>query len=213
MSSLLGVLIPGHGMAKLNFVADLTVLVLLATLITRVSTGHPTALQSISALMVAVILILVWTVTSAALHHYDAWAHDRSKMDDFSMVFVLVAAESTILAILGFVLPSELVTPHVWLFVLLSLPSYLGIRMLFRKAPWSDPEFHDVLVVGNGPLGLVTRNDLKKNTVRRVVEGAQFPDEKASTGLEAKLLGTSDELEHVLEMIAVTEVFIAGNPR
>jgi exopolysaccharide biosynthesis polyprenyl glycosylphosphotransferase len=69
----------------------------------------------------------------------------------------------------------------------------------------------DVLVLGAGPLGRATGSDLLARRRRRLVGYLRFPEEPCPMELGDLLLGTSNELNSLLESMAVSEVFIAGN--
>jgi exopolysaccharide biosynthesis polyprenyl glycosylphosphotransferase len=68
----------------------------------------------------------------------------------------------------------------------------------------------EVVILGTGPLGRHTGNDiLEGNRARRLVGYVRFDDEAPNTRLHAALLGTSGDLERLLRERVVDEVFLA----
>jgi len=198
MSGVLGALSPGR-MAKLNLLGDLAT-VLLAVALASKGDG----------LFWAVLLAPVWILTAAALRHYDPWSSDRSAFDDLALVSVLVAALTTVQAVINALIGSRVPTPNVGHFALLSWPIFVALRMLVRALRRLDKPLDEVLVVGSGPLGRVTREDLARSHRRRVLGYLRFPDEPEPARSNG-FLGVSDELESILRDMPVAEVYVAGN--
>ncbi|MBS2031469.1 MAG: sugar transferase [Deltaproteobacteria bacterium] len=198
MSGFLGALSPGR-MAKLNLLGDLAVLVLAVAFASR---GH--------GLFWSMLLAPVWILTAAALRHYDPWASDRSALDDLALVSVLVAAVTTVQAMLNALFGSWLPTPNVGHYALASFPLHAALRALIRGLRRLDKPLDEVLVVGTGPLGRLTREDVAHSRRRRVLGYLRFPDEPEPERSNA-YLGVSDELESILRDVPVAEVYVAGN--
>ena len=159
-----------------------------------------------------VVALMAWLITAAALHHYDPWADERTTTDDAMMVTVLCAAVATTLFFLnklasGFVpVPRTIQTfSYLW-------PTTVLLRLLaFRHLARQDGPLDEVLVVGTGPLGRVTADDLERSNRRRVLGYLSFSHEARPTNLGYKFLGSAAELEAMLASMPVTEVYIAGN--
>ncbi|MFN0064062.1 MAG: sugar transferase [Myxococcaceae bacterium] len=159
--------------------------------------------------------VLVWLITAAALHHYDPWAHERDAVDDLLMVTVLVAATATTYLVV------DRTTEALWgLRVNESTTGFvalwgvsIALRLFaFRPVARNDGAVEEVLVVGCGPLGRVTGEELDKPQNRRHVLGyLSFPNETPQRLARTKLLGPHTELEQLLATMPVNEVYIAGN--
>lgn len=68
-----------------------------------------------------------------------------------------------------------------------------------------------VVVVGIGPLGRLTGNEIDDSGAgRRVVGYLRFPHEPPHQRLHAPLLGTVDDLDSVLRASVVEEVYLAS---
>jgi len=67
-----------------------------------------------------------------------------------------------------------------------------------------------VLIVGTGPMGRITAEDLIKRGRRKVAGFLRFEDEQRPDNLRAPFLGTAAELENILRTVPVSEVYVAG---
>jgi exopolysaccharide biosynthesis polyprenyl glycosylphosphotransferase len=91
-------------------------------------------------------------------------------------------------------------------------PVVLTLRlMVFRVLVRREGPLDEVLVLGVGPMGRFTAEDLVKKGRRTVVGFLRFTDETLPLKLQAPFLGTDEDLEKVLRTVACTEVYIAGN--
>lgn len=211
MTSVLGRLAPGRS-SKLNLAADLALL-FLSIVASTLSSGRPISLTSPEALWFAAAAAAVWVVTATALRHYDPWA-DRDAMDEVALAVVLVMAVATVLTLVNLCVPSGAAVPDVGRFVLIQAPVVIGLRFfLFRPMSGREAPLDEVLIVGTGPLGRFTGEDLQKQPARRSVLGyLSFPGEQPAAALRGgRFLGTADDLEKCLRTFAVSEVYIAGN--
>src|SRR5579871_5457666 len=69
----------------------------------------------------------------------------------------------------------------------------------------------EVVILGAGPLGQATGTHFDGGSARHLIGYMRFPDEAQGPRSSGLCLGSSDELDALLESTAVSEVFIAGN--
>ena len=67
-----------------------------------------------------------------------------------------------------------------------------------------------VLIIGAGPMGRMTGENLEREGIHRVIGYVPFAGEQVSHDVET-VLGTAGQLEHILARVPVHEVYIAGN--
>jgi len=213
MTSLLGRLAPGSG-AKINLIADLLLLLVSIAAATFLSLDPDVPMSGWLAPGFGSAACLIWVVASTALRHYDPWA-DREPLDDAALVSVLVMAVTTLLAFCQILVSDPAGLPRVGHFLLVFWPLVLSLRLIVMRPLFVQAApMDEVLIVGTGALGRLTGEDLqRRNKARRNVAGyLRFPSDGAAVIRNGKVLGTSEELESVLKLHAVSEVYIAGNP-
>ncbi len=209
MTSLLGRLAPSRT-ARLNLFVDLALLLLALVLATWMTA--PLAGSSVELAWFCAAEAFVWIFVSTALRHYDPWATDREPHDDAALVSVLVMANTTVLGVFTLVAPDGAALPSVGYFLLFFWPSVLFLRLfLFRPLSRGDGPMDEVLIVGTGPLGRLTGEDLENRTRRHVLGFLRFGDEGKPEAIRNKVLGASADLEGMLKTLPVSEVYIAGN--
>jgi exopolysaccharide biosynthesis polyprenyl glycosylphosphotransferase len=208
MNTLLGRLAPGFS-AKLNLTVDLAWL--LASVFVATWWSGRFGSRGPELLWFGVSATLVWAITSIALRYYDPYS-ERAVMDDVALGSILVLAVTTILALVALVVPARATLPPVGLFLVALWPVVVLFRLaVFRQIARREAPLDDVLVVGTGPMGRITAEDLMKRGKRRVVGFLRFDDEARPDNLRAGFLGTVTELEGILRTVPVEEVYIAGN--
>jgi len=204
--------------AKLNFVFDL--LLLVGAIAIAMRWTSPDAHLGI--FWFTGVAVAVWLFTSAALHHYDPMVYDRSIADDAALVTVHVMAITTVLGLSHLVWPVEQHLPTTGGFLLAFWPAALLFRIaLFRSVSIREGPFDDVLIVGIGPIGRITGQDLIKRGRHHVVGHLAFLDEgnreedlvRRLAEPDLHMLGAADTLEAVLRKTPVSEIYIAGNAR
>ncbi len=124
---------------------------------------------------------------------------------------MLVMGVTTLLALLNLMVRDSAAVPKVSQFLVLFWPSVLFLRLfIFRPIAKREVPLDEALIIGTGFLGRLTGEDLEKRRRLRVVGYLPFPGETFSGALNARLLGTSDDLERVLRTMAVSEVQTRG---
>jgi exopolysaccharide biosynthesis polyprenyl glycosylphosphotransferase len=164
------------------------------------------------AVAVAAIATVTWLFMSRLLRQYDA-TNGRGFTGDLALTCVLLASMVAVpwLAAQFGVLPAEstqLGRFGAWLLAT-SVPARL---LLVGAGLWrARAQTRDVIVMGVGPLGRHTGNELIYGDGRRRLVGyLRFEDEPPNDRLHAELLGGSRDLERVLRERAVDEVYLAS---
>lgn len=212
MSSLLGSLAPGVS-AKLNLAVDLVWLTASLYLAAIWSERAELGAFSVELTWFAVAAAAVWLITATALRHYDPGA-EREAMDDIALVSILVLAVTTILALVTLVAPDTAAgqMPRVPQFLVTVWPVLLLARLLvFRQLSAREGPLDDVLIIGTGPMGRITCEDLQRKGRRSVAGFLRFDDEQQPDSLKAPFHGVVGDLENILRTVPVSEVYIAGN--
>jgi exopolysaccharide biosynthesis polyprenyl glycosylphosphotransferase len=205
MTSLLGSLAPGFT-SKLNLAVDLVLL--LAAIAFASLTGSQLMAESI---WFASSAVAAWVVASTALRYYDPFA-ERDAFDDVALISVLSLAVVTLLALVGLIVPAKTAVPRVGPFLLAFWPAAVLVRLVvMRTLQKKERPMDDVLIVGTGPLGRVTGEDLQRGSRRRVLGYLSFPEDTSKGTLPAPLLGTLADLEKCLRTHAISEVYVAGS--
>jgi exopolysaccharide biosynthesis polyprenyl glycosylphosphotransferase len=95
-------------------------------------------------------------------------------------------------------------------FLLVMLPAtlWLRLRMVGIQLLGAKP-IDSILVVGVGPHGRHTHRTVEMDPHRRVLGYLRFRDEEADGRLGARVLGTAEDLESVLKLHIVDEVYFA----
>lgn len=208
MNNVLGRLAPGLS-SKLNLFVDLAWL-LAALVLSTIWTGT-FASRGPELVWFGVAATFVWLITGTALRHYDPWA-ERTVMDDIALSSILVLAVTTILALVQIWSPPNATLPRLSLFLVTLMPVPLLLRLaVFRVLGRREAPLDDVLIIGTGPMGRITAEDIIKKGKRRVAGFLRFDDESRPDNLAASFLGTAGELEGILRTLPVEEVYIAGN--
>jgi exopolysaccharide biosynthesis polyprenyl glycosylphosphotransferase len=191
--------------SKFNLAADCA-LVIAASAVSTAGRGswHHTGL-------VICIALGVWMLGARVLRHYDAWS--EGLFGELAVTSVLVISVAVALQLLNQVPGNERFS-GVGTFLLLTWPAVWFVRsavVAFRAWRHSPPE--QVLIIGTGPLGRVTGEDVRDASKRRQLFGyLGWTDEVKPRRLPAPSLGRCDELENCLKQNAIAEVYIAGNP-
>jgi exopolysaccharide biosynthesis polyprenyl glycosylphosphotransferase len=192
--------------SKLNLAAD-CLLVIAASAVSTLGRGswHHTA-------FVVCIALGVWMLGARVLRHYDAWS--EGLFGELAVTSVLVISVAVALVILNNLVPGPARHSGVGTFLMLTWPGLWFVRssvVAFRAWRHSPPE--QVLIIGTGPLGRVTGEDIRDTSKYRQVAGyLSWKDEAKQRRLPAPVMGRWDDLETSLKQSAIAEVYIAGNP-
>jgi exopolysaccharide biosynthesis polyprenyl glycosylphosphotransferase len=152
-----------------------------------------------------------WLFTALVLRHYDAWASDSSTFDDLALTSILVLATITVLALQSLVFRWHGI-PNIGILLLLFWPTALVLRVtLFRTLTPHTGPIDEVLVVGVGPMGRATAEQLRRRGRVTVLGFARFTGEETPSALKGKVLGDAAHLEDVLRTVPVGEVYLASN--
>jgi len=158
----------------------------------------------------AVTCSVAWLLGATALRHY-APEHARPPFEDVALASVLVLGEASLLALVSLAVPAG---PQVGVFLLAAWPAVVGARLaIFRPLARREAPAAEALVVGEGPLGRATAEDLLRAGSHRVAGALRFGGEPAPRRPFAPELGAAGDLERVLRAVPVDEVYLAGELR
>jgi exopolysaccharide biosynthesis polyprenyl glycosylphosphotransferase len=164
----------------------------------------------LSVLSLSVAATASWLFVSRVVHQYDA-SNGRGFRGDLALTGVLLA--STIVLVwlasrLGLVLAT---TAQVARFGACLAVVALTTRLALVGFPlWRSRPSEDVLILGTGPLGRHTGNDILEGGRKQLAGYLSFDDEQPHLRLHAELLGRAGDLETVLRARVVDEVYLAS---
>ncbi len=203
-------LAPGFA-AKLNLTVDLvlmaSVLVADAWLRNQLTPGSGWLVPGL-----VLTALVTWIITGTALCLYDSRFAERSKLDHVALVSVTTLAVVTVLSLVGLALPDWVQMTSVAPLLVIFWPVALLLRLfVFRPVAAQERPMDSVLIVGTGAMGRYTGEDLVRRGRRQVLGYVRFHDDSGSSELPARVMGSVDDLEHILRNTGVDEVYIAGN--
>lgn len=192
---------------RLNLAADLLLLVpglVVATYLSGREPSHELGWFTLSA-------VSAWLVTATALRYY-AFDMTRTVLDHTALTTVLVMAVVTFLEFAQLLVPEGVGLPRVPQVLLVLWPLAVFLRLVvFRQLSVREIPEVEVLILGAGPVGRLTGEDLVARGQRRLIGYLAFSEERQSPSLPAPFLGSARDLEAILRTTPVSEVFIAGN--
>jgi FlaA1/EpsC-like NDP-sugar epimerase len=192
----------------LNFPTDLCAL-LVSTLVATALSHRSIRADLGQVISTAAAAMGIWTV---ALRYYESWAFEREAVEDAALTSVLALAVTVFWAVINLVLPEDAALPGVAPFLLVFWPLVLALRLLvFRGLFDRGSSLGEVLIIGIGPMGQLTEEEISRRGRQRVVGCLGFHDQSRSGSLRSRFLGTADDLEVVLRTTPVSEVYIAGD--
>jgi len=161
-------------------------------------------------------LRLAWTVvagivfwsTSSVVRHY-SYSIERAAWEDVLFALMNVLAVATVVGIGGRLLHVR--WPNVGEILLFALPVQIFLRLTvfaFVRAQTRPPR--EVLIVGTGPLGRITGEDLSRRNTR--CSYLSWPGETVPEPLRGLYLGEASDLPAVLEREVFEEVYLCGLP-
>jgi exopolysaccharide biosynthesis polyprenyl glycosylphosphotransferase len=208
--------------SRVNIVADMLVVMLATAFCYAWRYGFHGALGSVHSMVwVGASMVSTWVVAAASLRHYAQFAYDRSLLDEAAMIATQTSAAITVLALLDLLAPAGTPLPRVpHMLILLWCPAMLLRVAVFRQFAGREEPIANVLIVGIGPIGRLTAQDLRQRG-RQVIAGhlrlAEETEKDAGllkrsyAGVET--LGVAADIEKVLRKHPVDEVYVAGNVR
>jgi exopolysaccharide biosynthesis polyprenyl glycosylphosphotransferase len=153
----------------------------------------------------------LWLIAASALRQYDADS-GRGALGDVALTLVMLAAMGAPMAAVSVALSGHVPMVYTARFFVALAPAValLRVRLVGQELRRSRP-VTDVLVVGTGALGRLTRAEIDGGETRtRVLGYLRFDDEPEPPRLSAPLLGTAGELEAALRERPVDEVYLAS---
>ena len=155
--------------------------------------------------------LMAWLLASRALRQYDA-ENGRGVLGDVALTLVMVAAVVAPMSALSLALPHLIPIAYPGRFLLVLLPAVVLLRArVVGLRLWRSRPITDVLVVGTGRLGRLTRAEIHSGRARRRVLGyLRFSDDPSAARLDAPLLGAAEDLQALLRENAVDEVHFAS---
>ena len=187
--------------AKLGLALDLAVLVVAVLLSTDGSWWMRAA-------WVACAIVAFWS-TSSVTRHY-AYATERAWWEDVVLALVLILSVATVLAVGGGLFPHE--APSVATMLAVALPVQVLMRVtVFAHVRARSRPPRQVLIVGTGPLGRITGEDLSR-CGRSQCSYLSWPGEKVPVPLNGRYLGDAADLRRVLQSEVLDEVYLCGLP-
>jgi exopolysaccharide biosynthesis polyprenyl glycosylphosphotransferase len=191
---------------KINLVADCAALVF-AACAAAVSGGR---FHWLVAPALAVVSVLLWTVQSRLLRHYDAW-NGRNVGSDIALTMLTLGGMIAVLALLRPIVPRYAAGSNLTTFTWVAAPLILWLRLTTNWLRRREITERRMLVVGIGPLGRHTALEmLDSNDGRSIVGFLRFTRESVNDRLPATILGDAAEIEALLKEHVVDEVYIAG---
>ncbi len=194
---------------RINLAADCGVVALASTVCANATADVSRREAVLATLALALVARLFG---SLILREFESW-----KGKGLGLVLVLTSvlalAITGSIALLRVVIPAYATAMTLREFLAVALPGMLLIRALIpSKRTFAPQGQEDVLIVGTGPLGRHTAQQLlEPQSTRGAFYYLSFPDELAQGGLPGPLLGSSEDLERVLRERPFNEVYFAGS--
>jgi exopolysaccharide biosynthesis polyprenyl glycosylphosphotransferase len=154
--------------------------------------------------------VLLWTLQSRLLRHYDAW-NGRTVGSDVALTCLTLAGMIGILALLRPIVPRYAAGSDLTRFAWVASPLILWLRLTTSWLRRREVTDRPVIIVGLGPLGRHTALEMRDaNDGRRVVGFLRFEQESIHDRLPAPVLGDAADIESMLKAHVVDEVYLAG---
>ncbi len=199
-----------HRAQRANLIGDCMILAAAAA----ASTSLPgvRGIHWLVALGMATGAMLVWTLASRLLRHYDVF-NGRGVAGDVALTALQLMLLFVTFALLRNVVPRYAVGSDFGRFVAVAAPGIAWLRFMTSWARRREVPIQNVLIVGIGPLGRHTGLEIRDGEARglRVYGYLRFADEPLHDRLPAAAMGDAASLEEVLKKHVISEVYIAGN--
>ncbi len=205
-----GRLAPGFA-AKMNLLVDL-LLVVGALLGSTVLMGHSLQLGNLDLWLLVGVAGLGWLLVGTALCLYDPRFSDRAPLDDLALVSISVVVITGVLYLERLLIAGGMPVVALSFFPLLLWVSVVALRQLvFRGLAVREEPLDEALILGVGPMGRLTGEDLLTRGRRRVTGFLAFSTEQPLSAVPGPVLGKVERLEEVLCKMPVDIVYISGN--
>jgi exopolysaccharide biosynthesis polyprenyl glycosylphosphotransferase len=154
--------------------------------------------------------MLLWTLCSRVLRHYDVW-NGRGIGADVALMALQLTAVLTAMALLHRFVPAAAAGSDVARFAFVAVPTMTWLRLSTSWLWRREIPVEHVVVVGIGPLGRHTGHEIHARDERQRVFGyLRFDDERPDDRLPAPILGSARDIEDLLRKHVVSEVYLAG---
>jgi exopolysaccharide biosynthesis polyprenyl glycosylphosphotransferase len=191
---------------KLNLLGDCTALTV-AAFAAAFGEGH---LHWMVAPGLALVSVLLWTVQSRLLRHYDAW-NGRNVGSDFALTLLTLTSMIAVLALLRPIVPRYATGSSLATFAWVAAPLIMWLRLTTNWLRRREVTERRMLVVGIGPLGRHTALEMRDaDDGRNVVGFLRFSRESIHDRLPGTILGDAADVEGLLKEHVIDEVYIAG---
>ncbi len=168
------------------------------------ATHAPLALQ----IAWAAVAVLVFWSTSSVVRHY-GYTAERPIWEDVLFALMNLLSVATVVGVGGALL--RLPAPDVSEMLLLALPAQVLLRLtVFALVRAQSRLPRELLIVGTGPLGRITGEDLTRRGAN--CNYLSWPGEKVPEPLQGRLLGECSDLPVVLQREVFDEVYLCGLP-
>jgi exopolysaccharide biosynthesis polyprenyl glycosylphosphotransferase len=148
----------------------------------------------------------VWWSTSSVVRHYGSHVA-RSWWEDLLLTVVILFSVVTIVAAGDLILPVP--SPEMGQLVFIALPVQAFLRVtVFAHFGAGTTEPRHLLILGTGPLGRITGEDLARTRAR--CSYLSWPGEPISSPPQGRYLGEAAHLTSVLHNEVVDEVYLCG---
>jgi exopolysaccharide biosynthesis polyprenyl glycosylphosphotransferase len=154
--------------------------------------------------------MLLWTLGSRGLRHYDVW-NGRGIGGDVALMALQLTAVLAALALLHRFVPAAATGSDVTRFAFVAVPTMSWLRLSTSWLWRREVPVEHVVVVGVGPLGRYTGQEIhSRHAGQRVFGYLRFDDEPLDDPLAAPVLGRARDIEDLLKTHVVSEVYLAG---
>jgi exopolysaccharide biosynthesis polyprenyl glycosylphosphotransferase len=197
--------------AKLNLVVDL-LLVAVALLASTALMGHALRWERADMWALLGVGMGTWLLVGTALCLYDVRFADRERLDDLALVSITVMVVTVVLLLSRLVMGTDAGVVALSFFPVMLWPAVtLPRQFIFKRLSVREAPLDEVLIIGVGPMGRLTGEDLSSKHRRKVIGHLSLSGETAASAMQAPVLGSVKELERLLCTVPVDEVYVAGN--
>jgi len=148
----------------------------------------------------------VFWATSSVARHYGS-SIERPAWDDLMLTLVIVLSVTTVIGAGGQLVRAA--APRTRVFLMIIVPVLASLRLTifsFVRARTRPPR--EVLIIGAGPLGRITGEDLARK--RTVCSYLSWPGESVPEPLRGAYLGPVEDMPKILSNRVFDEVYVCG---